>query len=573
MVLLLLNQAEAIAIDMPKAKTYSQSAIEEYLKDEGFGLIDPVEPGYLHMRGKIVTSGVMFDVLIKIPPHTPPEYPTFHLVNTDLVFKEPHIERPTVYPNGSTLCRLCMFDESEKTYDANPLQLFHRLYNKFLDLCESFALGSFNSKEEFFAEFDSYWQHIYPIFWDLDEEPQSPSVLSIAVLSKDKEQNVVVYDKKERIESFARVSGRKMDIAKALYFDLGDELGLPMPYTYSEFLEVLEKCGHEPTIREYSQNHSNITSILFSFTLPDGNKHRAGMVLPVMQTRIGKKVREVNRLKCFYDSFYKEQMILSGVVKLIGRDHLMMRGGNIQNKQTHEMSKKLAIIGCGSVGSPLAYKLCKSGISDMLLIDPSLLKSDNIGRHILGMKDVNHYKAEGLADFLNTQFIGLNVLGINKRAEEVVDELKNVDLIITAIGSDAPAVEPYLSNLAQTGEIPSTITCWLEADGIAGHALLSDDAMAFDLDETMESLQILNSDYAGTLVQSEVGCNSNYMPYGFIDADLHTNRMAKYILQLINGQRLRGITSIGDIGIHKLYLKKDAVEGSMEIVDEKTLHI
>ena len=59
--------------------------------------------------------------------------------------------------------------------------------------------------------------------------------------------------------------------------------------------------------------------------------------------------------------------------------------------------RKITIVGCGSFGSALADMLVRAGAGSLTLIDPELLRIENIGRHILSSNEVGQPKAEALA--------------------------------------------------------------------------------------------------------------------------------------------------------------------------------
>jgi adenylyltransferase/sulfurtransferase len=59
--------------------------------------------------------------------------------------------------------------------------------------------------------------------------------------------------------------------------------------------------------------------------------------------------------------------------------------------------QKIAIVGCGSIGSALADTLVRAGLGSLTLIDPELLKIENTGRHVLTPREVGQPKAEALA--------------------------------------------------------------------------------------------------------------------------------------------------------------------------------
>jgi hypothetical protein len=253
----------------------------------------------------------------------------------------------------------------------------------------------------------------------------------------------------------------------------------------------------------------------------------------------------------------------------------MQRGGNNITQQVSNRNFTVAILGCGSIGSNLAYKLCKSGISNIVLIDPYKLTSSNIGRHFLGMSNVGEFKVEAMKKVLESQFIGMNVLAYKKCAEACIEELQNVDLIVGAIGSDAPAIEAYIAELVTNQKLPPLLSCWLEANAVAGHAFYVNNSLKLNsFDSATDSLNILDYTFASTLIQSEVGCNSDYMPYSHLEADHHINKMAQFVINIsLDKNDIRALSSYGDIEQFQSNLTYFAQPYSIKYWDDNELEI
>src|SRR5206468_2144554 len=58
----------------------------------------------------------------------------------------------------------------------------------------------------------------------------------------------------------------------------------------------------------------------------------------------------------------------------------------------------VAILGCGSVGAPVALQLASAGVGRLLLVDPDRLRWANVGRHPLGASDIDKHKSSALAE-------------------------------------------------------------------------------------------------------------------------------------------------------------------------------
>jgi len=107
-------------------------------------------------------------------------------------------------------------------------------------------------------------------------------------------------------------------------------------------------------------------------------------------------------------------------------------------------SKRILIIGCGSVGSFMASELVRTGIRHMTLIDHDIVEWPNLTRTVYTASDVGSLKVEALDMHLRTIFPDLNIktygIGIQtvgafntwSLSEEFVNEFKSADLIIAA---------------------------------------------------------------------------------------------------------------------------------------------
>lgn len=97
-------------------------------------------------------------------------------------------------------------------------------------------------------------------------------------------------------------------------------------------------------------------------------------------------------------------------------------------------NKKLVLIGCGGIGSPLAELLVRGGFETLTLIDFDKIDESNLNRQIYFEKNIGKNKAETLKKYLlkinskvqiKSENIKINKDNINKYC-------KNTDLIIDA---------------------------------------------------------------------------------------------------------------------------------------------
>lgn len=137
--------------------------------------------------------------------------------------------------------------------------------------------------------------------------------------------------------------------------------------------------------------------------------------------------------------------------------------------------KKIALVGCGTIGGFLAELLLKAaaGLEDgeLVLVDPDILFPQNIGRHRLGLNRALQNKAIGLKDELSTGAPTANIRALPVKAEEA--DLSQFDLIINATGEEA--LGHYLTgSFARRGMFVPILTVWVEGPGVAVRGLLRD---------------------------------------------------------------------------------------------------
>lgn len=63
-------------------------------------------------------------------------------------------------------------------------------------------------------------------------------------------------------------------------------------------------------------------------------------------------------------------------------------------------TKKIVIVGCGGIGSPLAELLVRGGFVNLILIDNDIIDETNLQRQIFFEEDIGEYKANALKKHL-----------------------------------------------------------------------------------------------------------------------------------------------------------------------------
>jgi hypothetical protein len=199
-----------------------------------------------------------------------------------------------------------------------------------------------------------------------------------------------------------------------------------------------------------------------------------------------------------------------------GRDH--------SSSYAEIKGRKIAIVGCGAIGSTLSRLLTQAGVGETILVDGDTLSPANISRHALGIEYLGFNKADALQNVLRKQFPHLTFEhAFPKRFEQLSskdrDHLASVDIIIAAgIDFDGEAaLDTWRRSLPRP---PAYISTWVEAYAIAGHAVLlyghKSILEGFETDERPKFRLTDWPDEVGALIV-EAGCGNSFQPHGMVD--------------------------------------------------------
>jgi len=132
-------------------------------------------------------------------------------------------------------------------------------------------------------------------------------------------------------------------------------------------------------------------------------------------------------------------------------------------------ARKVALLGCGSLGSKIAVSLARSRVGKFLLVDDDIFMPDNLVRHDLDWRDVGTHKANSVANRIQlvnplaTCEIRKHRLGGQESSgsiETLIESLAVCDLIIDATAD--PSVFNYLCAAVAVAKKP---LLWAEVFG------------------------------------------------------------------------------------------------------------
>lgn len=136
--------------------------------------------------------------------------------------------------------------------------------------------------------------------------------------------------------------------------------------------------------------------------------------------------------------------------------------------------KRIAMVGCGTIGGYLAEMLAKAGAGslggELMLVDNQRLEPGNLGRHRLGIDKSFLLKATSMADEIKRAMPASNVRAITHDAREV--NLEGFDLLIDATGEQS--LGQWLA--AHHSQTSPLLHVWIEGAGIAVRSYIGNHA-------------------------------------------------------------------------------------------------
>lgn len=97
------------------------------------------------------------------------------------------------------------------------------------------------------------------------------------------------------------------------------------------------------------------------------------------------------------------------------------------------------IAGCGSGGGQVALQLVMSGIKHFTLIDNDILETENVIRHVCGLRYIGQQKTDALSDVLMDRNPNINIVKLNEdilKWENLESEVQQSDVIVLATDNE-----------------------------------------------------------------------------------------------------------------------------------------
>jgi molybdopterin/thiamine biosynthesis adenylyltransferase len=229
-------------------------------------------------------------------------------------------------------------------------------------------------------------------------------------------------------------------------------------------------------------------------------------------------------------------------------DPSYLHNRNVPTEQKTLKNKHVLLVGTGAIGGYLAQSLCCLGAGlgpkgKLTMVDHDLLKPGNIGRHLLGIDSLGHFKVNALQERFGMDFPHLSINAVADKIFNVSDLLTKADIVINATGSQTVSIsiEKLINSLAAEKR-PVIIHSWIQGQGLATAALLRENRkdacfrclwqLENDIYKPRFSLS-KNSDLDEPIFG---GCHQSYHPYVVTAATTAANQVTTMLINWLNGK-------------------------------------
>ncbi|MFY1664528.1 ThiF family adenylyltransferase [Pseudomonas sp. Pseu.R1] len=430
------------------------------LKPLGFRRQEPQNlSDYLVMEGSLHTrfGGVSCDVYIDRALRSFPRIVLREPLPSQLLPIAPHIGADGF---------LCYVDEETVVFDLyKPVSQTIASLKRAATVLDQIMAGERvdDLEEEFFA----FWRGDY-CYTDL----ANPDSEDVVLLALGRGQGFALTDNVERTaEKFAHRSGRikpHLKLASKVVTRIRPRpaIGSWPPATLLQLLDWQTKLDDscrkkilDRVVRAYRAGQDEVLIVI------DAPGQLYGFFVSDLQKR--KRTSNLDQRIPIFEAPIE-------VVQVVRMDDRYIVERNIPGLTTFA-GKKIALVGCGTIGGYLADLLVRAGAGtgagELVLVDNQKLAPGNIGRHRLGINRLEKNKADGLQAELKTAMPSANVRAMNQDAFSVV--FGEFDLVINATGEQSLGgwLAGELAHLrSKSGQLIPLLTVWIDGAGEAVRA-------------------------------------------------------------------------------------------------------
>jgi len=182
-------------------------------------------------------------------------------------------------------------------------------------------------------------------------------------------------------------------------------------------------------------------------------------------------------------------------------------------------TKRVLVLGAGSLGSPVVDVLARSGVGSIDLVDFETLAPPNVSRHLLGMSSILQAKASAIATRLRKDIPGLQIRGFAEDARNWCAKNclpSTYDLVVDLTAESSVRIFLAHTRKALLGTT-ALVHAWVEPYCAATHVVATTLDMPWPASDPAGA-QVNAVDFAGAQVRVNLpACSDGFHPYGSAD--------------------------------------------------------
>lgn len=446
------------------------------LRARGFGRVH-ISPKLHSFEGSLPCAAGPVPVRLNVCDWDFLSYPTIQLLARPAFL-------PKVLPHVSAEGVLCLFAESSVVLDRfRPDIAVAQCLDKATWLLDQMVTDSKFYEAEFRGEFLVHWAHADgpSAFGGLvGEHPKRASAMQWYEVGPADYHRLFVSADFEEVASFCQAAGwphpTQIPIAGALFtsdkYPACPAHGLPK--NLSEAFTWLKAWDRR--IYDEVQEHLLDRKLIkkrrreLLFGSPAG---WFGMGFS-LERAIAVSFQRSRPYRQYLHTHAKEIAVERRVFQEAGSTHVHQR--NLMRLDAKSLAgKKIALVGCGAIGSFLAAGLTRLGAGTggglLRCYDAGQLEPDNLGRHWLGYEGLFRNKAQAVAERAKAQFPFSHIEGLAQNL--VPSALPKADLVINATGEAAFAEALNAHHVDGERKTP-VLHLWVAGNGEAAQGLWVD---------------------------------------------------------------------------------------------------